>query len=1158
MNGLCGQRNNKIENPYFQTLLKGHDIILLTETWTSDVSNINVEGYCCYPAHRTLRKKKARRDSGGLIVYIKDDISSGVEFIRNVNDDLMWLKLDKHFFCIERDIMLCLCYVVPQNSTRQSVINFDIFDRIQTDIAEFESESINWYMITGDFNARTANNADFVEDDNASDHLPFPDNYSVDVAIARSSEDRSVNEYGRRLLELCISTGLRIVNGRLGQDQGHGKFTCVTSRGSSVVDYVLSSVELFTHLADFTVLDPTPFSDHNKVVCTLNVSTSPVEQERSVYGLEAYVCQKDKKYVWDNSKNVDYLGTINSEDIKQEFNTVINDLGNAVDGSAIDKCVGKFTDILAKVADPLFARYNCTSQCTHSRYKAQAKVPEWMCDNCHTLRDVFYSCLNDYRVLKTDDKRKSMTGARNNYVSHTRACRLRYAKTRTNELLKSRFNNARDYWKLLKGSQSYSRTNVTKEQFHKYFENISSQSGDFFNADIDTVEYVENMVRDELHCMFEELDCHITIEEIERSIKQLKSGKSAGPDVVINELFIHGSKEISVYLELIFNKLLESGNFPKQWSDGLIVPIHKKGSIHAVENYRGITLLSAFGKLFTRVLNNRLTHWAEEYGVYVEAQGGFRSGYSTTDSIFALHNLIKWSLNNKKKLYCVFVDYRKAFDYVVRDNLWYKLLKVGVTGKMFNIIRDMYKTVSSRVKGLCSGDLKSFQCILGVRQGESLSPFLFAMYINDLEKTMSDSGARGLTIDTLKLFVLFYADDAVIFSDTRAGLQQGLDVLYEYCQHWKLELNTDKTKVVVFRAGGRLSRLDSWSYNDTPLDIVNCFTYLGINLFYTGSFAKTQLTLAKQGRKAIFSLKKMVKQFSGLDPLVLCDLFDKMVLPILTYGCEVWGFHPSDAIERVHRDYMRSVLKVRTTTLNEFLYGELGRLPLRCIRHVRIVKYWFKILQSPDRRLISSLYLIQKSHMESHENIVNWASLLRDMLCSYGFGDVWLNQGVGDIDNFMIVFKQRVKDVYNQTWHAKLEESRKAITYRNFMHCIKPQVYLTSVHNVKYRSALIKFRLRNTHLRVETGSWNGPTAVAYHLRTCQFCNKNQLEDEYHFVMSCPLYSEIRRSYIPKFYRTNQSMYKFINLMSTENTKILNRLATFVYKAFEKRQSVTIV
>ena len=120
--------------------------------------------------------------------------------------------------------------------------------------------------------------------------------------------------------------------------------------------------------------------------------------------------------------------------------------------------------------------------------------------------------------------------------------------------------------------------------------------------------------------------------------------------------------------------LYEIGYFPETWTEGYIIPLHKKGSINDVENYRGITLLSVLGKLFSRVINNRLSEWAERYFILIEAQAGFRSNMSTVDNIFVLHSLISHVLNQGKKLYCVFIDFTKAFDYVVRDNLWYKLV----------------------------------------------------------------------------------------------------------------------------------------------------------------------------------------------------------------------------------------------------------------------------------------------------------------------------------------------------------------------------------------------------------------------------------------------------------------------------------------------------
>ena len=158
-----------------------------------------------------------------------------------------------------------------------------------------------------------------------------------------------------------------------------------------------------------------------------------------------------------------------------------------------------------------------------------------------------------------------------------------------------------------------------------------------------------------------------------------------------------------------------------------------------VEHFRGITLLSVLGKLFTRLHNNRLQSWAENYGIYVEAQNGFRPGRGTTDSIFILHCLINKLLDKNKSLYTFFVDFNKAFDYVIRENLWYKMIKAGVNGKILTIIRSMYNCVQTKVfsNGVMSDP---FYCSLGVRQRDCFSPFLFSLYINDLEDYLKVPG----------------------------------------------------------------------------------------------------------------------------------------------------------------------------------------------------------------------------------------------------------------------------------------------------------------------------------------------------------------------------------------------------------------------------------
>ena len=112
--------------------------------------------------------------------------------------------------------------------------------------------------------------------------------------------------------------------------------------------------------------------------------------------------------------------------------------------------------------------------------------------------------------------------------------------------------------------------------------------------------------------MFEELNGAITYLEIKKVVKQLRNGASAGPDLFLNEFFKNGNDTSMKYIYTLFNKIFELGYFPKSWSDGFIVPIYKKGDKNEPSNYRGITLLSTLGKLFTRILNNRLNEWAEK------------------------------------------------------------------------------------------------------------------------------------------------------------------------------------------------------------------------------------------------------------------------------------------------------------------------------------------------------------------------------------------------------------------------------------------------------------------------------------------------------------------------------------------------------------------
>ena len=190
--------------------------------------------------------------------------------------------------------------------------------------------------------------------------------------------------------------------------------------------------------------------------------------------------------------------------------------------------------------------------------------------------------------------------------------------------------------------------------------------------------------------------------------------------MVTNEYIKYSFERIGDTLINIFNLILSTGNFPEIWLLGIIKPIYKKKGLKSdPNNYRGITLVSCLSKVFTGVLNRRLSEFLEINGRLNMNQAGFRANFSTIDHIFSLHLPIEKFLAKGKKLYCAFIDYAKAFDTVWRGELWFKLVSHDITGKCLTVIMNMYNGIKSMVeKENILSDV--FPCNMGVQQGENL------------------------------------------------------------------------------------------------------------------------------------------------------------------------------------------------------------------------------------------------------------------------------------------------------------------------------------------------------------------------------------------------------------------------------------------------------
>ena len=162
----------------------------------------------------------------------------------------------------------------------------------------------------------------------------------------------------------------------------------------------------------------------------------------------------------------------------------------------------------------------------------------------------------------------------------------------------------------------------------------------------------------------------------------------------------------------IFNSILSKGVFPETWSEGLITPIHKSGSKSEPGNYRG----SCLGKLFTLILNTRLNNFLKENQILNHYQIGFRQGFCTSDHLLVLKTLIQSYKSNRKPLFTCFIDFRKAYDSVWHEGLFFKLIKYECSRKFIAILLNMYSSVKLAVK-LEQGITALFDSHVGVKQG---------------------------------------------------------------------------------------------------------------------------------------------------------------------------------------------------------------------------------------------------------------------------------------------------------------------------------------------------------------------------------------------------------------------------------------------------------
>ena len=606
-----------------------------------------------------------------------------------------------------------------------------------------------------------------------------------DDTIHRSSFDKSVNTSGLKLLQLCKSSNLRIVNGRVGDDAADGQFTYMSTAGCSLIDYAIFPCNLFSIISNFIVHDFRISSSHLPIQVSLEMHPFSNDSDINNTVNQNIATSRSERVSWKGDCAEDYRRLLQSN-----MHTVENLINKITRNEEdLNRGIDELSDIFLNCAKTVFGN-NCNACTVKNRDDRKFKSP-WFNGDCEIARREFRSASRSYSKCKTQLSRDLMIACQKRYRTAKKRAKFKYKNAQKRKLRELSESNPCKFWSEIKKFKSKDKKcKIDNASLFNHFRTLFSNENVFVNEETEL--FLNDDNRESVSIF--ELDKDFVVEEVISAINCLKRGKSAGIDSLLPEMFIECKAFLSPLLCKLFNYIYTNSLYPASWTKGVIVPVPKKGDLSDVNNYRGITLTSIFSKIFSILLDNRLRKWAENNNVLHDCQYGFRKQRSTVDCIFILSCIIDKAVKReKRKLYCSFVDFKKAFDLVYRNGIWQKLLSYGASTKIVKMLQAIYEKVQSCVR--TEGNLSdSFESYSGVKQGEPLSPFLFILFINDMYENLVVNDGDAFTLNDLKIFILLFADDTVLISYTPEGLQNLINQLHRYCCKWGITVNTEKNR----------------------------------------------------------------------------------------------------------------------------------------------------------------------------------------------------------------------------------------------------------------------------------------------------------------------------------------------------------------------------
>lgn len=428
--------------------------------------------------------------------------------------------------------------------------------------------------------------------------------------------------------------------------------------------------------------------------------------------------------------------------------------------------------------------------------------------------------------------------------------------------------------------------------------------------------------------------------------------------------------------------------------------------------------------------------------------------------------------------------------------------------------------------------------LIGLLQGDPPSSLLFNVFTNDLEKHFRLKGFRGIKVlDNTDIILLAYADDIVLFSTSPIDLKDKLKSLEEYCNMKKLKINTDKTKIMIFKKRINKKLYMPFTLNDTQIEIVESFKYLGFTLYRTGSMTLEMECRATAAYMATNKVLAIATNNGSVSWSTKAALINSMVESVLLYGSEIWGVHCIDQITQTHSKIFKRMLYLPTNTPYYAVIREAGAKPIEIQILKRVMRWWAKLLNAPEDTYIKSCYI---RLLSEHESTENWVDKFKNKFFTQELLPIWHSQRLKINDgtwNYLVDYtKMQLKDSTNQKitdstslyWYKDLRDTSGRITNE----------YLLLNLPTNIINAYCQIRMLNRFN--EKIYLDGCKYTFQNKNNCTICNAEENDTLMHLLIKCNITKQIR-----KHYTENGTEEELIRMMKSTSKQEVTKIVNFV-------------